>query len=84
MHALIPPLRLMITPNIHKPQGSGATLPYSAEKERATSGLYYEGIKQIKSSIGNSDEAMQEDLWAWKVKTLAADDQERRRFDIVA
>jgi NAD(P)-dependent dehydrogenase (short-subunit alcohol dehydrogenase family) len=86
MPALIPLLRLIILSNIHKPQESGASLAYTAldEKERATNGVYYEGRKQIKSSVDSYDEAKQEDLWAWTVKTLAADDQERHQFEVVA
>ncbi|KIW70600.1 hypothetical protein PV04_02856 [Phialophora macrospora] len=84
MPALIPLMRLLISSNIHKPEESGASLAYTALEEKETNGVYYEGRKQIKSSVASYDEAKQEDLWAWTVKTLAADEQERHRFEIVA
>ena len=53
-------------------------------KEKALSGVYYEGRKQIKSSVDSYDEAKQEDLWAWTLKNLAADETERHQFELVS
>ena len=82
---LIPLLRLLVSPNVHKPEESGASLAWIAldTKEKSTSGVYYEGKKQIKSSVDSYDESKQEDLWAWTVKTLAANDQEKHHFEMV-
>ncbi|OQU98680.1 hypothetical protein CLAIMM_04428 [Cladophialophora immunda] len=83
--ALIPLLRLVLSPNIHRPQESGAALAWLAldAEARGASGVYFEGTKQIKSSADSYDEAKQEELWSWTVKTLAGDEQERRLFEVV-
>ena len=83
--SLIPLLRLIVSPNIHKPEESGASLAWVAvdETEKTVSGVYYEGKKKIGSSVDSYNEAKQEDLWAWTLKTLAADDQEKRRFEVM-
>jgi hypothetical protein len=81
----IPLLRILVHHNVHRPQESGASLAWIAlnpEKEGA-SGVYYEARKQIKSSVDSYDEAKQEDLWAWTIKTVAIDDRERRLFELV-
>ncbi|EXJ94901.1 hypothetical protein A1O1_00019 [Capronia coronata CBS 617.96] len=84
--SLVPLLRLLASPNTHLPEESGASLAWLAldEKERSTSGLYYEGRKPIKSSVDSYDEKNQEELWSWTVKFLAADDKELHDFEVVA
>ncbi|EXJ68524.1 uncharacterized protein A1O5_08317 [Cladophialophora psammophila CBS 110553] len=83
--ALIPLLRLVVSPNIHRAEESGASLAWVAldDAVKGTSGVYFEGKKQIKSSVDSYDEAKQEELWSWTLKTLAVDEQERRRFEVV-
>jgi NAD(P)-dependent dehydrogenase (short-subunit alcohol dehydrogenase family) len=76
-------LRLIITPNVHTPAESGVTLArlaISADIE-GTTGKYFEGLKEIKSSLDSYDEVKQEDLWNWTVNHLAKDDQEKRKFE---
>ncbi|KAJ9616883.1 hypothetical protein H2200_000603 [Cladophialophora chaetospira] len=82
---IIPLLRLVLFHNIHKPSESGASLVWTAldAKEKAANGIYYEGRKHIKSSVNSYNEADQEELWAWTVKTLAATETERHQFEVV-
>ncbi|KIW81633.1 hypothetical protein Z517_04659 [Fonsecaea pedrosoi CBS 271.37] len=80
--SLIPLLRLVLSPNIHRPAESGAALAWLALDDEA-SGVYFEGRRQIKSSVDSYDEAKQEELWWWTVRTLASDEQERRLFEVV-
>jgi NAD(P)-dependent dehydrogenase (short-subunit alcohol dehydrogenase family) len=76
---IIPLLRLLISPNIHTPRESGAALARLAvgDDVEGVSGVYYEGLKEIKSSEASYNRANQEDLWGWTVDTTARDDQER-------
>ncbi|KAJ6023393.1 uncharacterized protein N7446_013753 [Penicillium canescens] len=79
---IIPLLRLLISPNIHTPRESGAALARLAVADdvEGVSGVYYEGLKEIRSSEASYDLAKQEDLWGWTVDTMARDDQERMAF----
>lgn len=79
---IIPLLRLLISPNIHTPRESGAALARLAVADdvEGVSGVYYEGLKEIRSSEASYDRAKQEDLWGWTVDTLARDDRERTTF----
>jgi NAD(P)-dependent dehydrogenase (short-subunit alcohol dehydrogenase family) len=81
---IIPLLRLLISPNIHTPRESGAALARLAvgDDVEGVSGVYYEGLKEIKSSEASYDRANQEDLWGWTVDTTARDDQERMAFTL--
>ncbi|KAJ6038245.1 hypothetical protein N7460_008016 [Penicillium canescens] len=76
---IIPLLRLFISPNIHTPRESGAALARLAVADdvEGVSGVYYEGLKEIRSSEASYDRAKQEDLWGWTLDTMARDDQER-------
>ncbi|KAI2638004.1 NAD(P)-binding protein [Hypomontagnella submonticulosa] len=76
-------LKLLLTPNIHTPSESGASLARLAigSDVEGKSALYYEGRKVINSSKDSYDEAKQEDLWKWTVNHLAKDDEERERFE---
>ena len=78
-------LRLLITPNIHLPQESGASLARLAvgEDVKGVTGKYYEAQKPIPSSKDSYDLEKQEDLWEWTVKRIAKDDNEQREFEIV-
>lgn len=82
----IPLLRRFAHPNVHTPKESGANLAFVATDSsvKTTSGVYYEMRKEIPSSVDSYDESKQEDLWAWTVKTLALNEQERKDFDVVS
>ncbi|EXJ90132.1 hypothetical protein A1O3_03201 [Capronia epimyces CBS 606.96] len=81
---IIPLIRLLVSQNTHLPQESGASLAWIAldEKEHSTSGVYYEGRKQIKSSVESYDETKQEELWSWTAKFVAANDRELQAFQV--
>ncbi|KAI0384939.1 NAD(P)-binding protein [Hypomontagnella monticulosa] len=76
-------LKLLLTPNIHTPGESGASLARLAigSDVEGKSAMYFEGRKVIKSSKDSYDEAKQEDLWKWTVNYLARNDEERERFE---
>ena len=76
-------LRLIIAPNIHLPQESGASLARLAvgEDAKGVTGKYYEGQKPIPSSKDSYVVEKQDDLWEWTVKRVAKDENERRQFD---
>lgn len=76
-------LRLLVTKNTHTPAESGAALARLAvgADVEGTTGKYFEGLKEIRSSVDSYDEGKQEDLWNWTVRYLAKDDQERARFE---
>lgn len=80
--SILPLLRLLISPNIHTPQESGAALARLAAGDdvEGVSGVYYEGVKKIRSSEASYDRAKQDDLWRWIVDTTARDDGERMAF----
>lgn len=82
---MMPVLRVLISPNVHPPEESGANLAWVAvdETQKTTSAVYYEGKRQIKSSVDSYNEAWQEDLWSWTVRAVAANKEERRHFDLV-
>ena len=84
MPKLIPVMRKVISPNIHRPEESGASLAWlamTAGKEEAD-GKYFEARKAIASSVESREEGKQEDLWAWTVKNVAVNEEERMAFDI--
>lgn len=78
---VIPLLRWLVHPNIHRVQDSGATLAWIAldPEERKASGVYYEMRKHIKSSVDSYDEAKQDDLWNWTMETIAGE-KEYQKF----
>jgi NAD(P)-dependent dehydrogenase (short-subunit alcohol dehydrogenase family) len=81
---IMPLLRLLISPNIHNPEESGAALARLATGADVdgVSGKYFEGLKEIKSSKDSYDERKQDDLWEWTVKYLAkGDEAELTRFE---
>ncbi|KAF6225143.1 hypothetical protein HO133_010340 [Letharia lupina] len=78
-------LRLLVSPNIHSPRDSGASLARLAvgDDVKQVSGKYYEGQRPIPSSKDSQVVEKQEDLWEWTVERVAKDDQERRDFENV-
>ncbi|KAI1089365.1 NAD(P)-binding protein [Rostrohypoxylon terebratum] len=80
---VIPLLRVAISPNIHRPEESGAALARLAigEDVEGVSGKYFEGVKEIRSSKDSYDEVKQEDLWKWTVDFLAKGVEEKERFE---
>ncbi|KAH6886954.1 putative short-chain dehydrogenase [Thelonectria olida] len=76
---LLPLLRLLLSPNIHSPEESGealARLAVGADVE-GKSGVYYEGLKEIKSSKASYVREKQEDLWQWTTGALATSEAEK-------
>jgi NAD(P)-dependent dehydrogenase (short-subunit alcohol dehydrogenase family) len=76
---LIPVLRLMVTNgNIHLPEESGANLAWVAlSKDTAgKNGLYYEGRKEIPSSVDSRIVEKQDDLWDWTVNEVTGGKEE--------
>lgn len=82
---IIPLMRLLMFPNIHTPEQSGAALAWLAVDPEAvkTSGSYYEGKRQIKSSKASYDEQNQEDLWKWTIENISLNEEESRNFDMI-
>lgn len=78
-------LRLLISPNIHLPRDSGASLARLAigDDVKGVSGKYYEGKEPIPSSKDSLVVEKQEDLWEWTVRRVAKDKNERREFESV-
>lgn len=77
-------LHLLVSPNIHTAAESGSALAevtISKVNNQQDSGVYYEGRKQIKSSVVSYDKAKQEDLWSWTVKNLSLNEEERGTFE---
>lgn len=67
---LMPVLRALVSPNIHKPEESGANLARlaTAVEFQGVSGKYYEGKKEIPSSKDSYVKEKQEDIWEWTIK----------------
>lgn len=67
---MIPLLRLMITRNIHKPEESGAALArlISDPALALTNGKYFEGLKEIRSSVDSYDPGPATELWKESAK----------------
>lgn len=79
---LLPLIRLMI-PNVHTAQESGGALAWVAtsDETKEESGKYFEGRKEIKSSVDSYVESKQQDLWQWTVDFVSQDNGEKGRFD---
>lgn len=82
---ILPLLRLLISPNIHTAQESGGSLAYVATSREleGVSGVYFEGRKEIKTSVLSYDEDRQEDLYDWTVKAIATGQEEVMGFQKV-
>ena len=76
-------VRLLLTSNVHTAQESGGNLAWLAvgPDMAGISGKYYEGKKEIKSSLDSYDEKKQDDLWEWTVKNISNSEDERKKFE---
>ncbi|KAH9214928.1 dehydrogenase/reductase [Leptodontidium sp. 2 PMI_412] len=84
MPLLTPLARRFVDSNIHTAKESGAALASLATDERfeGVSAKYFEGTREIESSIDSYNVAFQEDLWEWTVRNVAENEEERARFDV--
>lgn len=66
----IPLLRIVLSPNVHTAEESGASLAWlaTADDVEGVTGKYFEGRKEIPSSKDSYAEAKQDDLWEWTMK----------------
>lgn len=80
---ITPVLKLAFgTDNVHTPKESGealARLGVAGDVE-GVKGRYFEGRKEIKSSVESYETAKQDDLWVWTVEWAARNEQELERF----
>lgn len=76
-------LRRLVSPNVHSPRESGEALARLAVAEdvEGVSAKYFEGMKEIKSSVDSYVKEKQEDLWLWTAKFVAMDEAEVRSFE---
>ncbi|KAG4423179.1 hypothetical protein IFR04_003677 [Cadophora malorum] len=81
---LIPLARKLVNPNIHSPKESGAALAKLAtgSEFEGVSGKYFEGNREIESSVDSYKVEFQEDLWRWTVENVSNGEEERAKFDI--
>jgi hypothetical protein len=65
MPKVIPLLRLLITKNIHTPEASGAALARLITDPvlASANGKYFEGLKEIRSSVDSYDAGRADELW---------------------
>ena len=65
MPKVIPLLRLLVTKNIHTPAASGAALARLITDPvlASTNGKYFEGLKEIPSSVDSYDAGRADELW---------------------
>jgi NAD(P)-dependent dehydrogenase (short-subunit alcohol dehydrogenase family) len=85
MPRILPVLRFLVNPNIHSANESGASLARLAvgTDVKGVTGLYFEGRKEIPSSVDSHVKEKQEELWEWTLKTIANDEGEREKFELV-
>lgn len=83
MPHVTPLLRALVTPNIHKPSDSGASLARLAASDETAGieGKYFEGRKEIKSSIDSYNEKKQQDLWQWTINHVAENEASAARYE---
>ncbi|KAJ0421494.1 short-chain dehydrogenase [Aspergillus carlsbadensis] len=81
---VLPLLRVVLFQNIHTPPVSGEALAWVAASNEAkrTTGVYYEGKREIKSSEVSYDKDRQEDLWEWTVNNIATNPEEVEMFSL--
>jgi len=76
-------LQHLLNPNVHSPKESGKALAWLAvgKEVEGESGKYFEGMRQIKSSVESYEIEKQRDLWEWTAKFVAMDEGEARAFE---
>ncbi|PVH87894.1 putative short-chain dehydrogenase [Cadophora sp. DSE1049] len=81
---LTPLARKLVHPNIHTAKESGAALAKLATSSEfeGVSGKYFEGTREIESSVDSYKVEFQEDLWRWTVDNVSNGEEERTKFDI--
>ncbi|KAG4430952.1 hypothetical protein IFR05_013560 [Cadophora sp. M221] len=81
---LTPLARRFVNSNIHTAEESGAALAGLATDERfeGVSAKYFEGTREIESSVDSYNVAFQDNLWEWTVKYISESEEERARFDV--
>jgi NAD(P)-dependent dehydrogenase (short-subunit alcohol dehydrogenase family) len=80
---ILPVLRLAFgTDNVHTPTQSGIALARLAIGDDVANvrGQYFEGTKEIKSSVESYQVEKQDDLWEWTVNYVARDQEELTQF----
>lgn len=72
------------TGNVRSRPEAGENMAFVAlgEEVKGTNGVYFEGRAERRSSVESYEEEKQEELWEWTIKTVARDEEERKRFDI--
>jgi NAD(P)-dependent dehydrogenase (short-subunit alcohol dehydrogenase family) len=76
----LPILRATYHHHVWTPMEAGAEfakLALGPEGEQK-GGRYFEGAKEIKSSVESYDEAKQEDMWTWTLANVPGNEQERQ------
>ena len=65
MPKVLPPMRWLITKNIHTPEASGAALArlITDPALASTNGKYFEGLREIRSSVESYDDGRAAALW---------------------
>ena len=65
MPKVLPLMRLLITENIHTPEASGAALArlITDPALASTNGKYFEGMREIRSSVDSYDASRAAELW---------------------
>jgi len=82
MPRIVPLLRIIISPEVRRPEESGASLAWVAvgEKCKKENGVYYNGREQIKSSVESYDLEKQEELWKWTVDFVSENKEEQNTW----
>jgi NAD(P)-dependent dehydrogenase (short-subunit alcohol dehydrogenase family) len=72
------------TGNVRSGPEAGENIAFVAlgKEVKGTNGVYFEGRGERGSSAESHEEKKQEELWEWTIKTVARDEEERKRFDI--
>jgi hypothetical protein len=74
-------LKGAIGSNVHTAKESEEALAWITTSSEETE-VYYEGRKDIKSSVESYERKKQEELWTWTVKECARSEEERKTFEI--
>ena len=80
---IIPLLRIVLTPNIHTPEESGANLARLAVDEdvKGLCGAYVDGREVAESSVMSYEKDKQDDLYQWTIEAIVESKEEREAFE---